>query len=186
MSEQITLAWAIEDIVAAHPNLYLEHCVAMAVALMSQQTVSPCDFAVECTGFTLPGLGTEPRFLLRVSWTAQTALKALRIRQTEQLKSIVERAAIALAALLLAKLVPHGQMRVTRTGERADYWLPRVRKAVEVSGTEQRRELARRQRKKAMQVLQNPLRWDGYVIVCCFAQRARRIRWSHHTHGGRR
>jgi Asp-tRNA(Asn)/Glu-tRNA(Gln) amidotransferase A subunit family amidase len=27
-----TFEWAIEDIVAAHPNLYLEHCMVMAVA----------------------------------------------------------------------------------------------------------------------------------------------------------
>jgi hypothetical protein len=186
VSEQPTFAWAIEEIVAAHPNLYLEHCVAMAVALMSQHTSSPCEFAVECTGFNPPKLGTASRFLLRVSWTDQTALKALRIRQTEQPKSIVERAAVALAALLFAKLIPNGQLRVTRTGERADYWLPRLRKALEVSGTAQRYELARRQREKAVQVLQNPLQWDGYVVVCCFAKRVRRIRWSYHPHGGKR
>lgn len=185
MSEQLTFAWAIEEIVSAHPNLYLEHCVALAVALMSQQTASPCEFGVECTGFTLPQLGAASEFLLRVSWTDQTALKALRIRQTEQPKSIVERAAVALAALLFAKLIPRGQMRVTRTGERADYWLPRLRKALEVSGTVQRHELVRRQREKAVQVLQNPLQWDGYVVVCCFAKRARRIRWSYHPYGGK-
>ena len=186
MSEQHTLTWAIEDIVTAHPNLYLEHCVAMAVALMSQQTASPCEFAVECAGFNLPTFGAEPRFLLRVSWTEQTALKAGRIRQTEQPKSIVERAAVALAALLFAKLIPDGQMQVTRTGEGADYWLPRLQRALEVSGTEQRRELARRQREKAAQVLRNPLQWDGYVIVCCFATRARLIRWAYYRHGGKR
>jgi len=125
VNEQPPFAWAIEEIIAAHPNLYLEHCVVMAVALMSQHTSSPCEFGVECTGFNPPQLGTASRFLLRVSWTDQTALKALRIRQTEQPKSIVERAAVALAALLFAKLIPNGQMRVTRTGERADYWLPR-------------------------------------------------------------
>lgn len=50
MSTLPIFAWAIEDIVVAHPNLYLEHCVAMAVALMARQTVSPCEFTVECSG----------------------------------------------------------------------------------------------------------------------------------------
>ncbi len=38
--------WAIENIVAAHPDLYLEHCAVMAVALMSQQSAPPCEFVV--------------------------------------------------------------------------------------------------------------------------------------------
>lgn len=186
MSPLPTFVWAIEDVVAAHPNLYLEHCVAMAVALLTQQTVSPCEFVVECTGFTPLPAAASPRFLMRVAWTEQTELKAVRIRQTEQAKAIVERAAVALAALLFAKLIPRGQMRVTRTGERADYWLPHLQSALEVSGTEHRRELPRRQREKAVQMLQNPLRWDGYVLVCCFAKRARLIRWSYHSQGGTR
>lgn len=64
--------------------------------------------------------------LLRVSWTEPTALKAQRIWHTEQPKAIVERAAVALAALMLAKLLPEGQMRMTKIGERADYWLPHL------------------------------------------------------------
>ena len=46
-----TFEWAIEDIIAAHPNLYLEHCAVMAVALMSHLSASPCEFSVECEGF---------------------------------------------------------------------------------------------------------------------------------------
>jgi hypothetical protein len=174
--------WAIEDVMAAHPNLYLEHCVVMAVALMSRRIVSPCEFSVECEGFLPAALGSANRFLLYVSWTEQTALKAQRVWQTEQPKSIIERAAVALAALLFAKLIPHGQMRVTRAGERADYWLPRLQCALEVSGTDRLHELPRRQREKALQVLSNPLRWHGYVVVCCFAVSKKLIRWSYHHH----
>ena len=179
MSEQQTVEWAIEDIITAHPNLYLEHCAVMAVALMSRQSVSPCEFGVDCTGFQPLGLGSVSRFRLRVAWAEQTALKAQRVWQTEQPKSIVERAAVALAALLLAKLVPHGQMRVTRTGDKADYWLPNLHCALEVSGTERSGELGRRHREKVVQMLHNPLRWSGYVVVCCFASRRRLIRWSY-------
>ena len=39
-----TLGWDIEGILAAHPGLYLEHHVVMAVALMSQLSESPCEF----------------------------------------------------------------------------------------------------------------------------------------------
>jgi hypothetical protein len=171
----------MEDIVAAHPDLYLEHCAVMAVALMGQQSTSPCEFAVECEGLTPLALGREASFLMQVSWTGQTVLKAQRVWRTEQRKSIVERAAVALAALLFAHLIPDGQMRVTREGERADYWLPRLQCALEVSGTGYRRELPRRHREKVTQVLSNPLRWNGYVVICCLAAPPRPIRWTYHT-----
>lgn len=151
----------------------------MAVAIMSQGAVSPCEFTVECAGFQLPNMGTSRSFRLRIAWNQQTALKAQRVWQTEQSKSIVERAAVALAALLLAKLVPKGQMQVTRVGDKADYWLPHLQRALEVSGTERSGELARRHREKVAQMLHNPLRWNGYVVVCCFAARRRVIRWSY-------
>jgi hypothetical protein len=172
--------WAIEDIIAAHPDLYLEHCAVMAVALMSQQAASLCEFVVECEGFSPPALSSVTLFRVRVSWMVQTTLRAQRVWRTEQPKRIVERAAVALAALLFAKLIPEGQMRVTKEGDRADYWLPRLQCALEVSGTEHPRELPRRQREKVMQVLSNPLRWNGYVVVCCFAPSQRVIRWSFH------
>jgi hypothetical protein len=175
-----TFEWAIEDIVVAHPHLYVEHYMVMAVALMSQQTASPCEFVVECSGFCPLALSGDTRFLLHVSWTAQTECQAQRMRLTEQSKAIVERAAVALAALTFAKLIPEGHMRVTQVGERTDYWLPRLQCALEVSGTEQTRVLQRRHREKVAQVLRNPLCWDGYVFVCCFAARHRRIRWSYH------
>jgi hypothetical protein len=175
-----TFEWAIEEIIAAHPNLYLEHCAVMAVALMSQQSTSPVEFSVECEGLKIPALSGETTFLLRVSWTEETAHKAHRAWHTEQLKSIVERAAVALAALLVAKLLSDGKMRVTKEGERADYWLPQLRCALEVSGTENPRELRRRHREKIAQMLENPLGWDGYVVVSCFSASQRVILWSYH------
>jgi hypothetical protein len=179
-----TFTWAIEDIIAAHPDLYLEHCAVMAVALMSQQSASPYECIVECEGFRPPALSSDTTFRLRVSWTAQTALKAQRIRHTEQPRAIMERAAVALAALLFALLMPDGQMRVTREGDRADYWLPRLLCAIEVSGTGNPRGLRRRHREKVAQVLRNPLGWNGYVVVCCFTAPQSVIRWSYHTQEG--
>jgi hypothetical protein len=179
-----TIECAIEEIITAHPNLYLEHCVAMTVALLKRQADAPVEFIVQCAGIDSPALRGQDEFLLRLAWSEVTAFKARRIWQTEQPKSIIERAAVALAALLFARLLPAGQMRVTRAGERADYWLPQLRCALEVSGTTQPRLLARRQREKIAQVLSNPLRWNGYVVICCCAPRQRIIRWSYHQQEG--
>jgi hypothetical protein len=177
-------AWAIEDIVAAHPDLYLEHCTVMAVALMSRHSVAPCEFRVPCEGFCPAVLQGDPRFLLRVGWQEQTAASAARVWRSEQRRPIVERAAVALAALAFSHLVPEGRLRVTRQGDRADYWLPRLRQALEVSGTEHARELPRRHREKTAQVLANPRRWDGYVFVCCFSAARATARWSFHKQEG--
>ena len=75
----------------------------------------------------------ETRFILRVTWRERTAAVAEYLWQTKQRSPIVERAAVALAALLFAKLIPGGEMRVTRIGERADYWLPRLDAALELA-----------------------------------------------------
>ena len=121
------------------------------------------------------------RFLLRVAWNERTAAAAGRVWLSEQPKPIIERAAVALAALTFAHLIPNGQMRVTEQGQRADYWLPQLHRALEISGTEQNRELPRRCREKIAQMLANPRRWDGYVFVCCFGPARRLIRWSYHA-----
>ncbi|MEK7833644.1 MAG: hypothetical protein AAB401_21330 [Acidobacteriota bacterium] len=175
-----TIECAIEEIVAAHPNLYLEHCVVMAVALMSQQSASPCQFTIRCDAIDLPILAGQSEFLLQVSWSELTAFKARRMWQTEQPKPIIERAAVALAALLFARLIPDGRMQVTREGERADYWLPQLNRALEISGTTEPRLLARRHQEKITQMLGNPLGWNGYVVTCCIAKRQKLIRWSYH------
>src|SRR5262249_7945239 len=123
-------------------------------------------------------------FLLQVRWNEQTALGAQRVWRTEQPKPIVEHAAVALAALLFAHLIPGGRLRVTDEGDRADYWLPRLRCALEISGTEQRRGFLRRHREKTAQMLDNPRHWNGYVFICCFDATHRLIRWSYHTQEG--
>ena len=112
----LTFECVIEEIISAHPGLYLEHCAVMAVALMNRSGVPPSEFTVQCEGLGIPALRDQASFLLRVSWGEETALKAQRVWQTEQPKPIVERAAVALAALLFARLIPRGQMRVTREG----------------------------------------------------------------------
>jgi hypothetical protein len=173
--------WAIEDIVEAHPDLCLNHHALMAVALMSRLSQTPCEFLVTCEGFSPTDLEGDTTFLLQVGWNEQTAVIAERVWYTEQPKPIIERAAVALAALTFAHLIRDGEMRVTEQGQRADYWLARLRCALEISGTEQSHELPRRHREKKAQMLDNPWHWNGYVFVCCFSTERRFIRWSDHT-----
>jgi hypothetical protein len=57
-----TFEWPIEDIVTAHPDLYLEHCAVMAVALMGRESAAYGEFLVECEGFRPPDLEEEGQF----------------------------------------------------------------------------------------------------------------------------
>jgi hypothetical protein len=109
---------------------------------------------------------------------------AARIWLSEQPKPIIERGAAGVAALTLAHLLPGGEMRVAEEGQRTDYWLPRLRCALEISGTEQSQELMRRHREKIVQMLANPWGWNGYAFVCCFGTARRAIRWSYHVQEG--
>jgi hypothetical protein len=176
----LTFEWAIEDILEAHPDLYVDHCAAMAVALMSRHAASPCEFIVQWEGFSVPALEGEKSFVLRVRWNDETALVAARVWLTEQRKAIVERAGVALAALLFAHLIPAGEMRVSGQGQRVDYWLPRLGCGLEISGTERSQLFSRRRREKIAQVLGNPWGQDGYVFICCFNSAHRLIDWSYH------
>jgi hypothetical protein len=54
-----TFEWAIEEIVDAHPGLYLDHFAVMAVALMSRVSQMRCEFVVDCEEFDLPDLEGE-------------------------------------------------------------------------------------------------------------------------------
>src|SRR5579859_3907670 len=139
--------WAIEDIVPAFPSLVLNHYAVKAVALMKPIGM-PCDFLVNLEGFQLDALEGEKQFLMNVVWNRETAAAAERMERTEQRTPIVEGAAIALAALLFARLVPDSDMHVMSRGMRADYWFPKRHEVVEISGTERFSQLARRLRLK--------------------------------------
>jgi hypothetical protein len=165
-----TFEWVIEDIIDAHPDLCLEHFAVMAVALLKEGDSSPCEFFVQVEGFEIADLERGSDFVLRVIWKAETELMAERMAVTEQRRKLVEGGAVAVVALLFAHLVPESQMIGCPYGARADYWLPRLKFALEISGTEHEREIRRRCRQKAQQVLANPRGWDGFVVVCCFAR----------------
>jgi hypothetical protein len=95
-------------------------------------------------------------------------------------RSLVELAAIAVALVLVHRVVPFGMLNVMEHGGRADYRSSLVERVLEVSGTENLAELGRRHREKMAQALANPFRWDAYVVVCAFGAEGHRVRFSGH------
>jgi hypothetical protein len=175
-----TFTWPIEDVLAAYPSLSLEHAAAMAVVLM-RGTDPPCRFVVYVDGLEIDEIGRETQFALEITWNQETEARAKRMERTEQRTPIVERAAIALAALLLCHFLPGSGLEVLKQGDRADYWLKEKHQAVEITGTEHQREIATRRRRKRRQVLENAFGMDGHVIICCFEEGQRSIQWSYHS-----
>ena len=175
-----TFEWAIEDIIDAYPLLGLDDYAAMAVALLRREP-PPCEFLVQIQGFTIDDLESEDQFNLNVTWNPRTRARAERLERTKQRASIVEGAAVAMTALLISHLIKDSDWGVTLRGDGPDYWLPRLKHALEITGTERFAELARRRREKKRQVLGNARGWDGYVVLCCFAEPRRLIQWIHYS-----
>lgn len=171
---------SIEEIGQAHPNLFLEHHIAMAAALMPRISAPPCDFRVECHGLQLSPIRTEGEFVLRVGWSAESRVKGERILRTEQIRPCIEHAAIAVACLLFAKFVPDARLEATKYGERADYWLTNLGSALEVSGTLSSPALPKRVVQKTRQLLGNPEARSGFVVAVSFEPGRPMIHWSYH------
>jgi hypothetical protein len=177
------LRCAIEQVADWHPNLFVEPHVVAFAAVAGQYSPSPARFDVACGKVASRWLGKAAECRLEVSWEGDTAAKADRLRATMQAVPLVELAAVALALVLVTRVVPLGPLEVTDHGTRADY-LTRNRKTVlEVSGTQESAELGRRHREKVAQARDNPFGWDAYVVVCAFSARGHRIRFTRHPAG---
>jgi hypothetical protein len=175
-----TLRCAVEEIAAWHPQLFLEPHIVACVGVMSPYSGSPAVFEVECEDIASRWLGRAKGFTLEVSWQDETANKASRLRVTMQSKPLVEMAAVALAMVLAYRVMPLGQLDVTDYGGHADFRSLSASTVLEISGTETIAELGRRHREKVAQALANPFGWDACVVVCAFASRGHRIRFSGH------
>lgn len=174
------LRCAIEEIEDWHPNLYVRPHVVAFAAVAGQYTPSPARFDVTCDKVESRWLGRAAAFRLEVTWAGRTSQDVERLRATLQSRPLVELAAIALALVLTARVVPLGPLEVTDYGGRADYVTRRRRRVLEVSGTEDSAELGRRHREKVAQARDNPFRWGAYVVVCAFSAKGHRIRFSRH------
>jgi hypothetical protein len=150
------------------------------VAVTGQYSVSPASFLVECEDIKSRWLGKAQELTLEVSWTEETIDKAERLRTTMPSRFLVELAAVAVALILVHRVVSLGILNVMEEGGRADYRSTRVRRVLEISGTESLAELGRRHRQKVTQALANPFRWDTYVVVCAFCGERHCVRFSGH------
>jgi hypothetical protein len=109
-----------------------------------------------------------------------TAEKAGRMRPTMQSGPLVELATVALALVLVHRVVPLGQLDVTDYGDRVDYRARKRKAVLEISGTAVPAELARRHKEKVAQARINPFGWDAYVVVSAFSAKGHRIRFTGH------
>lgn len=76
---------------------------------------------VECNGVQSRWLGQARRFTVQASWTEETIEKAQRLRVTVPMRSLVELTAVAVALLLVHRVVPLGTLYLMEHGGRADY-----------------------------------------------------------------
>jgi hypothetical protein len=175
-----SLRCGIEALSSWHPHFYVEPYVVAFVAVTGQYSISPASFLVKCINVESPWLRNGREFSLRISWTEETIEKAERLRATMPARSLVEFAAVAVALVLVHKVVPLGTLNVMQYGDRADYRSMVSRRVLEVSGTETLDDLKRRHREKTAQALNNPLRWDALVAVCAFCSEGHRVILSEH------
>jgi hypothetical protein len=176
----LVLRCAIEEIADWHANLYVEPHVVAFVAVAGHYSASPARFDVECSNVASRWLGRNAECRLEVSWQDDTAAKAARLRATMQASPLLELASVALALILVSRVVPLGELLVTDHGERADYRARKRKAVLEVSGTEILAELGRRHQEKVAQARDNPFGWQAYVVVCAFAALGHRIRFTRH------
>src|SRR5262249_31829092 len=172
---------AIEEIPQFHANLFLEPHMVAFVAVASQYSRSPAQFDVECGNVESRWLGKSTACRLEISWQANTAEKAERLRATMPSGPLVELASVALALILAKRVVPLGPLDVIQYGGRADYRARRRKAVLEISGTEVPAELGRRHWEKVAQAQDNPFAWDAYVVVCAFSAGGHRVRFTRHA-----
>lgn len=163
-----------------HTNLFVEPHVVAFVAVAGQYSGSPALFDVECGNIVSRWLGNAAECQLEVSWQDNTAEEAGRLRATMQSGPLVELASVALALILVNRIVPLGQLYVADHGTRVDYHARKRKAVLEISGTEVPAELGRRHRQKIAQARGNPFHWDAYVVICAFSARGHRIRFTGH------
>jgi hypothetical protein len=175
-----TLRCAIEQIVDWHAHLFVEPHVVAFVAVAHRYAGSPAKFDVECDNITSRWFGEATRCRLEVSWHEDTAAKAVRLRATMQSGPLVELGSIALALVLVHRVLPLGRLDVTEYGSRVDYRARTKKIVLEVSGTEVPAEFTRRHREKVAQAMDNPFGWDACVAVCSFSSAGHRVRFSKH------
>src|SRR5260370_35803922 len=110
------LRYAIENLAAWHPYLYVEPYVVAFVAVTGQYSRSPASFRVECQGVKSRWLGKSRELALAVSWSEDTIDKAERLRATMPTRSLVELAAVSVALARRQRAIPRGAPSLVADG----------------------------------------------------------------------
>jgi len=173
------ISYYIEDIAEFHPELEVEHIILASVSIMARYSDNHfCNFTLECHNIVSDLLSENGRVQICVKWQTETYERSFGIARVHQRKDLVEFAAIAIACIMFPNVVHLSRLEATDVGDRADYWINDEEYMVEISGTERTIELRRRHREKTEQLLSNPYRKNGYVIVCDFS--SKQILFSFH------
>ena len=134
------------------------------------------DYQVIMQNVDSPGARSE---MVRWTWTEDMVPPTPLAAQPED---VTEWAACALAFAVVSKFTNAVLDSVARRSDRFDYVFAEngILCGVEVSGTqtEDRQMMRDRQIQKMRQLLANPRRWGGYVVIVGFARRE--IWLSHH------
>ncbi len=99
------LRYAVEDLAAWHPHLFVEPYAVAFTAVTGQYSVPPASFLVECEGLKSRWLRGERQCRLQASWTEATVDKAERLRATMPARSLVELAAVTVALALVHRVI---------------------------------------------------------------------------------
>lgn len=129
----------------------------------------PFPIDVECESVTSKFINESDQLPIEISWKAETFPNSQRLLKTIQRAVIVEYAAVAIALLLVSRVTNDRITEVTLRGDKPDYVLNNGEAMLEISGTENPKSIKSRHKQKCAQLLANPYRVGGYVVVCCFA-----------------
>lgn len=109
------------------------------------------------------------QWVLRLSWEGLEQDFVLCLNSYQE-SVLTEFAALGVSCIAVRHVLDKTIIRVTRRGEKADYWLENKENLLEVSGqSEGDLENLRDQKKK--QLLENPFDKPGYVSVTNFSER---------------
>jgi len=174
------IRFSIESLEMINPEaLWAAFFINPAIALMEWYQKNPFPIDVQCEQIISALVDRRGEVAIEINWQAETFPNSQRLFQTVQREVIVEYAAVAVAFLLVTGITNRTVTEVTLRGDKTDYFLNDREFMLEVSGTENARQVASRHKQKTAQLLANPYGKSGYVVVCCFSNQT--ARFSFHT-----
>jgi hypothetical protein len=170
----------IEDLIDLVPYLNPRFLIECAIALMREQPQNPLPLRVKAERIFCGPNKDGVQIALKIGWSPSTLPEGH--SRTYSRKTLVEFSAIAVALMLVSRFGGCTDFEVTKTGDRADYYLNRRTLMLEVSGTDSGRQVHKRHREKTRQLLRNPYGNSGYVVVSCLSGRQACLSF-HSNHG---